>query len=244
VSEGLASKIAIVTGAAGGLGSTVCEKFRQEGAQVLPVDVSGDDVFRSDVATVEGNRLMVREALRRFGAIDVLVLNAGVQFMSPISEFPVEEWDHLTDVMVKGPFFAMKFAWEELVRKPGGRIVVTASVSSFLAEPYKAAYVAAKHAVVGLVKVAAIEGASAGLTVNAVAPGLMMTPLIERQMADQMRLHGLSRDAVLAQMVERHPAKRAVKAEEVAEAIAFLSSKESSGINGVVVPVDVGLMAS
>jgi 3-hydroxybutyrate dehydrogenase len=237
------SKVAIVTGATGGLGSAVCERLRRGDIQVLGVDIQGKNAFHADVATAEGNRAMIEHAMTKFGRIDILVLNAGVQFMSPISDFPLEKWDYLMDVMVKGPFLAIKYAWRELTRAPGRRVVVTASGSSFIAEAYKSAYVAAKHAVVGLVKTAALEGGTAGLTVNAVAPGWMRTPLVEKQLADQMRLHGKSRDEVTEQMVQRHPVKRFVEPMEVANTIVFLASDEASGINGACLPVDLGTLA-
>jgi 3-hydroxybutyrate dehydrogenase len=239
----LQDRVAIVTGAAGGLGLSICDTLRREGAAVLGVDHQDGDHFRADVGTAEGNSAMVEETLRRYGRIDVLVLNAGTQFMSPIAEFPELEWERLMNVMVKGPFLAMKHAWPSLIERPGGRIIVTASVSSVVAEPYKAAYVAAKHGVVGLVKVAALEGAPYGLTANAVAPGGMLTPLIEGQLEDHVRLRGVTREEVIEGIVAQHAVKRMVETQEVAELIAFLAGNESSGITGTCIPVDLGLLA-
>jgi 3-hydroxybutyrate dehydrogenase len=239
----LSGRVAIVTGAAGGLGASICDVFRRSGAEVVAVDLAGDGILRADVATDEGNRRAVEEALARHGRLDTLVLNAGVQHMAPIAEFPEAEWDRLMGVMAKGPFLTMKHAWRHLTARPGGRIVVTASGSSFFGEAYKSAYVAAKHAVAGLVKVAALEGGEAGLTANAVAPGWMRTPLVERQLADQMRLNGLSREEVIPTMVQRHGVKRFVETEEVALLIAFLASDLSSGMTGSIVPVDLGAAA-
>jgi 3-hydroxybutyrate dehydrogenase len=239
----LQGRVAIVTGAAGGLGSAVCEVFRRDGAQVVGVDVRpGDGLLELDAGSEDGVRAMVDAAVEAHGRLDVLVLNAGIQHMAPIAEFEAEAWDRLMDVMVKGPFLAIKHAWPHIAR-PGGRIVVTASTSSFTGEKYKAAYIAAKHGVVGLVKVAALEGAEVGLTANAVAPGLMLTPLIEGQLDEQVRLHGITREQVLNRFLERGAAPRAVETSEVAETIAFLASERASGINGAVVPVDLGLLA-
>lgn len=235
--------MAIVTGASGGLGTTLSSVLIQHGARVLGVDVVGEGCFVADVATEDGNRSMVEEALRRFGRLDILALNAGAQFMSPIAEFPEEQWDRLMNLMAKGPYLAMKHAWPHIAR-PGGRVVVTASGSSFIAEAYKSAYVAAKHAVLGLVRTAAIEGGPAGMTVNAVGPGWMRTPMVENQLEDQVRLHGLPRQQVLEAMLGRQPVKRFVETQEVAEVIAFLASDSGSGINGAFVPVDLGLLAS
>lgn len=239
----LAGRSAIVTGALGGLGSAVCELFERSGARILPVDIGVDGCFHADVATEAGNRAMVQEAVSRHGRLDTLVLNAGVQHMAPIDQFPEREWDRLFDVIVKGAHFAIKAAWPHLTERPGGRIVVTASALSVLGERYKAAYVSAKHAVVGLVKVAALEGGAHGLCANAVAPGLMWTGLIERQLDDQMRLHNLTREQVVERIEESQPI-RAVETREVAELIAFLSSDRASGISGTCIPVDLGFLVT
>jgi 3-hydroxybutyrate dehydrogenase len=236
----LDGRVAIVTGAAGGLGRTLCAVFEREGAHVVGVDIVGDDVLIGDIGTAAGNRAMVDAALERHGQVDVLVLNAGAQHVAPIESFPEAQWDRLHDVMVKGPFLAMQAAWPALTRRPGGRIVVTASGSSFIAERFKSAYVAAKHGVVGLVKTAALEGGPLGLTANALAPGWMRTPMVENQLAEQMRLHGRTREEVIASFVTRHPVDRFVETEEVAAAAAFLASERASGINGVCLPVDLG----
>jgi 3-hydroxybutyrate dehydrogenase len=239
----LKGRIAIVTGAAGGVGAAICSAFTAEGATIVPVDIKGDDCLHVDVGTEAGNREMVETALARHGQLDVLVLNAGTQYMAPLAEYPEAEWDRLMNVMLKGPLFAIQHAWPALTARPGGRIIITASVSSFQAERYKAAYVTAKHGVLGLVRVAALEGAPFGLTVNAVAPGGMYTPLIESQIADQMRLHNVTREEYLSGMAARHPGGRMVNPAEVANTMVFLASPESSGINGSCITVDLGLMA-
>jgi 3-hydroxybutyrate dehydrogenase len=140
------------------------------------------------------------------------------------------------------PFLAMKFAWPQLTRQPGGRIIVTSSTAGLVGAPYKAAYVAAKHAVLGLVKVAAL-GAAAGLTANAVAPGWMHTPLADNQIRDHMRLRGISRDDVLASMKAEQPGQRFVEVAEVAGLITFLAGPGGSAINGACIPVDTGTLA-
>ncbi|ADB52806.1 SDR family NAD(P)-dependent oxidoreductase [Conexibacter woesei] len=238
----LDGRVVIVTGAAGGFGVPLCDMLEREGATVVGVDREGDGVLHADVGSEAGNRSMVETALERHGRLDGLVLNAGVQYLAPIDEHDEAQWDRLHDVMVKGPFLAIRAAWPALTRAPGGRVVVTASGSSFLGEAYKAAYVAAKHGVLGLMKVAALEGAPLGLTANAVAPAWMRTPMVERQLEDQMRLHGKTREEVVMGMVERHPVDRFVEPEEVAHAVAFLLGPEASGINGVCLPVDLGTL--
>lgn len=210
---------------------------------MVRVDLVGDDCLRADVSTDAGTRAMVDAALERHGRLDVLVLNAGVQFMAPIAEFPELEWDRLLNVLVKGPYLAIKHAWPALIARPGGRIVVTASALSYVGEPFKAAYVAAKHAVLGLVKVAALEGGSHGLTANAVAPGRVWTPLVANQIADYVRLRGVPEEEVVAGMLARYPAGRFVEAREVADAIVFLASPEAAAITGACLPVDLAYTA-
>jgi 3-hydroxybutyrate dehydrogenase len=240
----LSGRVAILTGAAGGLGSATLRALRHAGATVVPVDVNGDDdCLIADVATAEGNRRMVDLALERHGRLDILILNAGAQAMNPIASYAEADWDRLMNLMVKGPFLAMKFSWPQLTRQPGGRIIVTSSTAGLVGAPYKAAYVAAKHAVLGLVKVAALEGAAAGLTANAVAPGWMRTPLAENQIRDHTRLRGISPEDVVASMMAEQPAKRFVETTEVAELITFLASPGGSAINGACIPVDTGTLA-
>jgi 3-hydroxybutyrate dehydrogenase len=239
----LSGRVAIVTGAAGGLGSAAVRALRHAGATVVPVDARGDDCLVADVATAEGNQKMVDLALRRHGRLDILVLNAGAQAMNPIASYAEADWDRLMNLMVKGPFLAMKAAWPQLTRQRGGRIIVTSSTAGLVGAPYKAAYVAAKHAVLGLVKVAALEGAAAGLTANAVAPGWMATPLADNQIRDHVRLRGISRDDVIAGMIAEQPAGRFVETAEVAALITFLAGPGGSAINGACIPVDTGTLA-
>lgn len=239
----LRDRVVIVTGAAGGLGTALCARLARDGALVVPVDAAGEGMVVADVGSDAGTRAMVDEALARHGRLDGLVLNAGVQHVAALPDFPEDEWDRVNAVVLKGPFLAIKHAWPHLAER-GGRIVVTASTSSFVAEPFKAAYIAAKHGVLGLVRAAALEGAPVGITVNAVAPSWMRTPLVERQLAEQMRLRGLGREETIAQLVERHPVKRFVEPDEVAGAIAFLLGPDASGINGACIPVDVGALVS
>ncbi|MET4121942.1 3-hydroxybutyrate dehydrogenase [Bradyrhizobium sp. JR1.5] len=233
----LQGRVALVTGATGGLGQAIVSELRHRGADVHGVDIAGEGVFHADLSTASGNREMVRHVLALAGRLDILVLNAGSQFVSPIDQFPDEEWDRLRALMLDGPFFAMKEAWSALTKPPGGRVVVTASTSSFLGAPGKAAYTAAKHGVLGLVRVAALEGSLHGLTVNAVAPGWMDTGMMRSQLEIQAASMGVSIDEVIARFRAAQPAKRFVEVREVAATVGFLASPEASGVNGVCVPI-------
>lgn len=242
----LSGRVALITGASGALGQAICRTFTEAGASVVGVDLEPGECcdLVVDVSTADGNQRMVDEALSRYGQLDVLVLNAGVQFVAPIVEFPEQQWDRLMNVMAKGPFLGIKAAWPALTSRPAARILVTSSVSGLVAEPYKSAYVAAKHAVLGLTKVAALEGGPHGLTANAIAPGWMSTPMLEQQLPEQMKLRGFTRDQVLEQLLERQPVKRLITTGEVADLLAVLASDLSSAVSGVCLPVDLGTLAS
>jgi 3-hydroxybutyrate dehydrogenase len=148
------------------------------------------------------------------------------------------------DLMAKGPLLAMKFAWPHLTRQTGGRIIVISSTAGLRGVPFKAAYVAAKHAVIGLAKVAALEGVDKGLTANAVAPGWMDTSLLQGQLGQHLSLRGLPRDQIIAAMMAEQPAQRFVDTAEVAALVTFLASSAASAISGTYIPVDTGAMAT
>ncbi|MBZ9603060.1 SDR family NAD(P)-dependent oxidoreductase [Phyllobacterium chamaecytisi] len=239
----LEGRVALVTGATGGLGKAIVTELRERGADVYGVDIAGDAIFHADLSTAEGNRRMVSQVIETAGRLDILVLNAGCQFVAPLHEFPDAEWERVRSVALDGPFFALKAAWRELTKSPGGRVVVTASVSSFTAAVQKAAYTAAKHGVLGLVRVAAREGAAHGLTVNAVAPGWMDTGMLRGQLEGAAARKGISTDEVIAQMRAWQPGDRFVDVREVAATIGFLASPGASAINGVCLPIDLGATA-
>jgi 3-hydroxybutyrate dehydrogenase len=239
----LEGRVVLVTGAAGALGRAIREHFCDLGATVVGVDLHGDDCVHADLGTAEGNRVAIEAPVQEHGRLDALVLNAGLQHMAPLDSFPEERWRRLLDVMLTGPFLAIGHAWPHLTARPGGRILVTASTSSFVGERFKAAYVTAKHGVLGLVKVAALEGAAHGLTANAVAPSWMRTPLVEDQVADRVALLGRPAEEVMSEMVQEHADHRFVELSEVAATLGFLASPAASGITGACVPVDLGALA-
>jgi 3-hydroxybutyrate dehydrogenase len=234
-------RVGIVTGSSGAIGSAIRNALEDAGVTVLGVDLHGGDLA-ADVGTAEGNRRMVELAMERYGRLDILVLNAGVQWVAPLRDFPEGQWDRLMNVLAKGPFLAMQAAWDHLIDEPGKRIVVVSSGAGLAGQPFKAAYTSAKHAVIGLVRAAAMEGAPYGLTVNAVAPGWVWTGLTEGQLPELARLYGMGQ-VDLRQRLRATPAGRNVDVLEVASIVAFLASGVASGINGAVVPVDLGWSA-
>lgn len=239
----LEGRVALVTGAAGGLGKAIVAELTERGADVHGVDIIGDGVFHADLATASGNRDMVAHVLDKVGRLDILVLNAGCQFMAPFDQFPDTEWDRLNAVMLDGPFHALKAAWPALTKSPGSRVVVTASVSSFRGSTQKVAYTAAKHGVLGLVRVAAREGGAHGLTVNAVAPGWLETGIMHGQLGAQAALLGKNTKEVVELFRSSQPGNRFVDVQEVAAVVGFLSSPSASGVNGECITIDLGASA-
>jgi 3-hydroxybutyrate dehydrogenase len=229
---------ALVTGAASGIGKATAERLRSDGYDVL-----GFDLEDGDLTTREGNERAVALALERFGRLDVVVANAGVQHVASIREFPEDRWDQILAILLTSPFLLAKYAWEALAATQG-RFIVVASAHALVASPYKAAYVSAKHGVLGLVKTLALEGGDAGITATAVCPGYVRTPLVEAQIPDQAARHGMSEDDVLEQVIlQPHAIKRLIEPEEVANVIAFLAGPGGAAFSGVPVTMDLGWSA-
>ncbi len=245
----LEGRAALVTGAAGGIGRAIAQRLVDEGMRVLAVDLNPDEEgpgepFAADLTTREGNRDAVDAALERFGRLDALVPNAGFQHVAPVAEFPEDRWDALLALLLTSPFLLARRAWPALVAAPAGRIVAIASVHGLVASPFKAGYVSAKHGVLGLVKTLALEGAPHGVCATAVCPGFVRTPLVEGQIADQARAHGLPEGRVLEDVIlAPHAVKRLVEPEEVAGVVAFLLGPEGGAFSGAPVTMDLGWSA-
>jgi 3-hydroxybutyrate dehydrogenase len=245
----MSSRAALVTGAASGIGRAVTQRLVDDGYDVLAVDLTPDDggpglPFEANLVDPGQNVAAVQAALERFGRLDLLVPCAGIQHVAPIEEFPGERWDTILALLLTSPFVLAKHAWAALRESGAGRFVVIASAHALVASPYKAAYVSAKHGVLGLVKTLALEGASVGITATAVCPGYVRTPLVEKQIADQARVHGLSEDEVLEQVIlAPHAVKQLIEAAEVAEVVAFLAGPGGRSFTGVPVTMDQGWTA-
>src|SRR3954447_22192373 len=195
------ARAALVTGAGSGIGRAITQKLVDDGLKVLAVDLKPDpdgpgEAFAADLTTREGNRAAVDAALERFGRLDAIVPNAGFQHVSPVADFPEERWDALLAILLTSPFLLAKYAWPALVDSGDGRICVIASAHALTASPFKAGYVAAKHGALGLVKTLALEGAPVGISVTAVCPAYVRTPLVEAQIADQAAAHGVPTEQV------------------------------------------------
>jgi 3-hydroxybutyrate dehydrogenase len=243
------SQVALVTGAAGGIGRAIAGRLVDDGWQVLAVDLAPDadgpgEPFPADLTTRAGNRSAVDAALERFGRLDAVIPNAGFQHVSSVEEFDEDRWDALVALLLTSPFLLSRYAWPALRASGNGRIVVLASVHGLVASPFKAGYVSAKHGVLGLVKTLALEGAPQGIRASAVCPGYVRTPLVEAQVADQARVHGIPEDRVLEEVLLAPQAlKRMLEPSEVADAVAFLLGPSGSAFTGAPLVMDGGWTA-
>ena len=242
-------KVAVVTGAASGIGRAIAQRLEADGWSVLAVDLEPDESgpgspLAADLTTREGNRAAIETAVERFGRLDAVVANAGFQHVAPVAEFPEDRWDAMIALLLTSPFLLARAAWPALRESGEGRFVAIASAHALAASPFKSAYVSAKHGVLGLVKTLALEGAGDGITATAVCPGYVRTPLVEQQLADQAKARGIPEERVLEDVIlEPHAVKRLIEPEEVAETVAFLLGPSGRAFTGVPVTMDLGWTA-
>ena len=240
---------ALVTGAASGIGRAVAARLERDGLDVLAVDLRPDPdgpgtPHQADLTGAAANEAAVAAALERFGRLDVIVAGAGIQHVAPIQEFPVERWNTILALMLTSPFLLARHGWEALAESGTGRFIAIASAHGLVASPYKAAYVSAKHGLVGLVKTLALEGAERGIAATAVCPGYVRTPLVEAQIPDQARAHGISEEQALEEVIlAPHAIKELIEPAEVADVVAFLAGPAGRSFTGVPVTMDMGWTA-
>lgn len=247
-------RIALVTGTSSGIGAAVVKHFCELGHQVLAVDFNpagkavaeqaGAAFFEADLTDPDACRAAVAEAVNRFGGVDILVNNAGIQHVASIETFPEEKWRQIMDLMLTAPFLLTQAAWPHMRKNGWGRIVNVASIHAQVASPGKAAYISAKHGMIGLTKTAALEGGEQGITANAVCPAYVKTPLVDNQIADQAKLNNMDEKEVVEKVMLKQAAiKRLIEPEEVAQLVAYLASDAAGAVTGSSFNIDLGWTA-
>jgi 3-hydroxybutyrate dehydrogenase len=225
-----------------GFGEAVeIEKLRAQLAREYGVEVRYDG---ADLTQQDAIEAMMTKATAEFGAVDILVNNAGIQFVAPIDEFPVAKWNAILALNLTASFHTIRLALPAMKAKKWGRIINIASAHALVASPYKSAYVAAKHGVAGLTKTVALEVATHGITMNAICPGYVWTPLVEKQIPDTAKARGMTHEQVINDvLLHAQPTKQFVQVGEVAALAAFLASDEAASITGAIIPIDGGWTA-
>ncbi len=262
MSAALSGKVALVTGSTSGIGLAVARALAAAGADValnsfaampdteanraaIEAEFGVRAIFAAaDMAVPAQIAALAGEVEARLGPVDILVNNAGIQHVSPIEDFPPEQWDRVLAINLSSNFHLIRAVFAGMKARGWGRIVNIASAHGLVASPFKGAYVAAKHGVVGLTKTVALEGAEAGVTCNAICPGYVWTPLVEGQIPDQMKAHNLGREQVIRDvLLKNQPTKRFVSVEELGALTVFLCSPGGASINGAALSVDGGWSA-
>lgn len=254
------NKVVFITGAASGIGYEISADFAKAGAKIVLTDINEDAVkeaaqtlknqgfqaigIKVDVTDETELSAAIDQAVEEFGSLDVLINNAGMQFVSPIEEFPTEKFELLVKIMLVAPFVATKHVFPIMKKQGKGRIINMASINGLVGFAGKAAYNSSKHGVIGLTKVAALEGAEYGITVNAMCPGYVDTPLVRNQMGDLAKTRNVSLDKVLEEVIyPLVPQKRLLSVQEISDYTMFLASDKASGITGQAVVLDGGYTA-
>ena len=255
-------KTALVTGSTSGIGLGIATALAAKGANIV-LNGFGDaaeiDKLRAKLAAEHGVKVrydgadlsqqdaiesMMGNAIEAFGAVDILINNAGIQFVAPIDEFPVAKWNAIIALNLTASFHTIRLALPKMKARNWGRIINIASAHALVASPYKSAYVAAKHGIAGLTKTVALEVATQGITMNAICPGYVWTPLVEKQIPDTAKARGLTEDQVINDvLLHAQPTKQFVQVSEVAALTAFLASDEAASITGAIIPIDGGWTA-
>ena len=255
-------KTALVTGSTSGIGRGIAEMLAAQGCNIILNGFGNADeieTLRAQIAKDRGvvvrydgadlsqqNQIeaMMAKALAEFGSIDILVNNAGIQFVAPIDEYPVDKWNAILAINLTATFHTVRLALPAMKAKSWGRIINIASAHALVASPFKGAYVAAKHGIAGLTKTVALEVAAQGITMNAVCPGYVWTPLVEKQIPDTAKSRGITEQQVIDDvLLKAQPTKKFVTIDQVAALTTFLAGDAAASITGAIIPIDGGWTA-
>ncbi len=254
----LKGKRAVITGSNSGIGLGVAESLAAAGAEVILnsfTDRPEDHALAADLGARHGVAARYiasdmskgadcRALIEKAGGCDILVNNAGIQFVSPIEDFPVEKWDAILAINLSSAFHTTAAALPGMKAKGWGRVVNIASAHGLTASPFKSAYIAAKHGIVGLSKTVALETAGKGITCNAICPGYVLTPLVEAQIPEQMKVHNMDRETVIREvMLDRQPSRQFATVEQIGGTTVFLCSAAADQVTGTTISVDGGWTA-
>jgi 3-hydroxybutyrate dehydrogenase len=256
-------KTALVTGSTSGIGLAIARAYAKEGANVVINGFGAAEAIEAERVGIEtefgvrahysgadmsdgaATEAMIKEAEATFGSLDILVNNAGIQFVAPIEDFPVEKWNQIIAINLSSAFHTIRAATPGMKARGFGRIINTASAHALVASPFKSAYVSAKHGIAGLTKTVALELATHGITCNAICPGYVWTPLVEKQIPDTMAARGLTKEQVINDvLLHAQPTKQFVTVEEVAALAVFLAGEPAKNITGAIIPIDGGWTAA
>lgn len=254
------TKTVLITGSTSGIGLGIATEFAKNGYNIMfnGLETNGNEIANqigreyginvrfspANMLNISEIQSMVQETEAAFGGVDVLVNNAGIQYVAPIDEFPAAKWDAIIGINLSASFHVSKAVWGSMKAKKFGRIINLTSAHALRASEFKSAYVAAKHGVTGLTKVLALEGAPLGITCNAICPGYVKTPLVEGQIKEQAKLHNLTEQEVIEKiMLKKHAIKKFVSIETIGKLALFLASDAAATITGTSIPVDGGWTA-
>ncbi|WP_416730090.1 3-hydroxybutyrate dehydrogenase [Fictibacillus sp. JL2B1089] len=254
------NKVVVITGSASGIGFEIGKTFAQNGSKVVLTDLNEEGVkkaaedlkslgleaigLKADVTSEEDIKSMIETAHKEYGRVDVLINNAGLQHVSPIEEFPTAKFELMIKIMLTAPFIATKHVMPIMKEQGFGRIINVSSINGLIGFAGKAAYNSAKHGVIGLTKVAALESAAQGVTVNALCPGYVDTPLVRGQMEDLAKTRNVSLESVLEEVIyPLVPQKRLLDVSEIADYAMFLSSDKAKSVTGQAIVIDGGYTA-
>lgn len=251
----LDSKVSIVTGGASGIGFSVAKMLSKEGGKVVIADISeeklievskelGCDYFKADLSKRENCKALVDYVTNKYSKVDILVNVAGIQNVSSIEDFPEDKWDFMISLMLTAPFLLTKYVWSYMKSQGWGRIINLDSIHGLVASEFKSAYVSAKHGLIGLTKTAALEGGPQGITVNAICPAYVRTPLVDNQIEAQAKNHGITKEEVVSKiMLQKSAIKTLIEPDAVAETVKFLCSDAANHITGSALTMDGGWTA-